>query len=107
MAANSSQTGEALPAEFDTIYCNEFCNNGRESYRLCITEVNGKPKVNLSKFWFQFKEQKWLPTKQHLYFNFEAWSTFVAKVGILDKDIKKFGLSGLPTFFSFDYLSLV
>ena len=103
MAANSRQTGEASPAKFETIYCNEFFNNGRESYRLCITEVNGKPKVNLNKFYFQFNEQQWVPTKQNLYFSPEAWTTFVAKAGVLDKEIRKKGLSGLSTFF---FLSL-
>ena len=88
-------TGEASTAHFKTIYEKEFFNNGRESYRFHITEVNGKPKVNLSKYWFKFNEQKWLPTKQNFYFNFDAWSTFVANSSRLDKEIKKLGLSGL------------
>ena len=103
MAFNSRQTGEASPAKFETIYCNEFFNNGRKSYRLCMTEVNGKPKVKLNKFYFQFNEQQWVPTKQNLYFSPEAWTTFVAKAGVLDKEIRKIGLSGLSTFF---FLSL-
>ena len=106
MAANSRQTGEASRAKFETIYCNEFFNNGRESYRVCITEVNGKPKVNLNKFYFQYNEQQWLPTKQNLYFNVDAWTTFVAKAGSLDKELRELGLSGLSTFLLFfHYLS--
>jgi len=95
MAANTSATGEASTAQFDTVFENEFSNNGRESFRLCVTDVNGKRKVNLSKFWFNYQQQQWIPTKQHFYFNVFAWNTFVANVGKLDKTIQKLGLSGL------------
>ena len=95
MDSTSSATGEASPAKFDTIYENEFSNNGRESFRLCVTEVNGKRKVNLSKFWFNYQQQEWIPTKQHFYFNIFVWNLFVANVGKLNKEIQMLGLSGL------------
>lgn len=101
MATNSWAPGEASTAKFDTIYSKEFFNNGRESFRLCVTQVNGKFKVNLSKFWFNFEEQDWIPTKQHFFFNPEAWETFAAKLSQIGKEIGKLGLSGLPFSFTF------
>ena len=105
MASNFGATGEASNAQFNTIYENEFFNNGRESVRLCVTAVNGKPKLNLSKFWFNYQQQQWIPTKQHLYFSMMAWTQFLLKGKELNREIQKLGLSGLLLSFSFTLLS--
>ena len=105
MANKGRASGEASNVQYDSVYNNEFFCNGRESYRLCVTAVNGKPKINLSKFWYWYQEQDWLPTKQHFFFNLEAWSIFLANVAQINSDIQKLGLSSMLHSYSFTFSS--
>ena len=95
MANYTRASGEAQAPVFETINRIEFFGNGRESYRLCVTLVKGTPKLNLSKLWFNVQEERWLPTRNHFYFNKEAWETLVKKIPTLNTDIQKMGLFGM------------
>ena len=95
MESYAPATGEAQASDFETVTSIEFFSNGRESYRLCVTLVKGRPKLNLSKFCFNVEEEMWLPTRNHFYFNKEAWETLVKKIPSLNTEIQKMGLFGM------------
>ena len=95
MASFARATGEAQASVFETINSIEFFSNGRESYRLCVTLVKGTPRLNLSKLWFNDKENRRLPTHNHFYFNKEAWEPLVKKIPSLNTEIEKMGLFGV------------
>ena len=100
MASYARASGEAQASVFETINSIEFFGNGRESFRLCVTLVKGMPRLNLSKLWFNVEENRWLPTRNHFYFNKEAWETLVKKIPSLNTEIQKMGLFGMRFRFS-------
>ena len=95
MANYQRTTGEAQTSFFETLSSLEFYSNPRESYRLCVTSVKGTPKLNLSKFWFNSKEETWLPNRNHFYFSKEAWGSLVKQITKLNIEIQKQGLFGM------------
>ena len=95
MANYQRATGEAQASNFETLSSLEFYSNPRESYRLCVTAVKGTPKLNLSKFWFNSKEQTWLPNRNNFFFSKEAWETLVKDIAKLNNEIQKQGLFGM------------
>ena len=48
MANYKRATGEAQTSNFVTLSIKEFYANQYESFRLCVTEVSGTPKLNLT-----------------------------------------------------------
>ena len=95
MANFQRATGEAQASDFETLSSHEFYSNQRESYRLCVTSVKGTPKLNLSKFWYNSKEETWLPNRNRFYFSKEAWGSLVKQITKLNNEIWKMGLFGM------------
>ena len=95
MANYQRATGEAQASDFETLSSHEFYSNQRESYRLCVTSVKGTPKLNLSKFWFNMQEKRWLPNRNNFFFSKEAWETLVKEIPKLNTEIQKMGLFGM------------
>ena len=100
MANYTRATGEAQTSDFVTLSSKEFYSNQRESFRLCVTAVKGIQKMNLTKFWFNSKEQTWLPNRNNFFFSKEAWETLVKDISKLNTEIQKQGLFGMPFHFS-------
>ena len=73
MANYKRATGEAQTSNFVTLSRKEFYSNQYESFRLCVTEVRGTPKLNLTKFWFSAEKGMWLTTGKNFYFSKEVW----------------------------------
>ena len=95
MTSYKHANGEARTSDFVTLSSMEFYSNQRDSFRLCVTAVKGKPMVNLSKLWFNSQEEKWLPTRKHFYFSKEAWEALVKQISKLNTEIHKMGLFGM------------
>ena len=95
MANYKRATGEAQVSTFVTLSSKEFYSNQYESFRLCVTEVRGTPKLNLTKFWFNSEKGMWLPTGKNFYFSTEAWGSLVKQITKLNAGIQKMGLLGM------------
>ena len=95
MANYKSAIGEAQTSNFVTLSTKEFYSNQYESFRLCVTEVSGTPKLNLTKFWFNSAQDTWLPTGKNFYFSKEAWASLVKQITKLNTGIQKMGLLGM------------
>ena len=95
MANYKRATGEAQTSNFVTLSSKEFYSNQYESFRLCVTEVRGTPKLNLTKFWFSAEKGMWLPTGKNFYFSKEAWASLVKQITSLNNGIQKMGLLGM------------
>jgi len=98
MASYARASGEAQTSNFVTLVSKEFYSNPGESYRLCVTAVNGIPRMNLTKFWFSAEKEKWLPTGKNFYFSTEAWGSLVKQISKLNTEIQKMGLFGMRFF---------
>ena len=95
MANYKRATGEAQTSNFVTLSSKEFYSNQYESFRLCVTEVRGTPKLNLTKFWFSAEKGMWLPTGKNFYFSKEAWASLFKQITSLNTGIQKMGLLGM------------
>ena len=95
MASYARASGEAQASDFVTLSSKEFYSNQQESFRLCVTAVKGIPKLNLTKFWFNSAQEKWLPTGKNFYFSNEAWGSLLKQITKLNTGIQKMSLLGM------------
>ncbi len=79
---------------YDNIYSKEFANNGKEAYQLRVTLMDGTPKLGFSRFWPNFKDDTWYPTKDH-FFPVNVWENLMEFFATGAKDINQLGLSGM------------
>ena len=95
MASQRNATGEVRKVHYDNIYSKEFANNGKEAYQLRVTLMDGKPKVGFSRFWHNFKDDHWYPTKDHFFFPVIVWENLMEFFATGAKDISQLDLSGM------------
>ena len=95
MANYKRATGEAQTSNFVKLSSKEFYSNQYKSFGLCVTEVRGTPKLNLTKFWFNSAQETWLPTGKNSYFSKEEWASLVKQITKLNTGIQKMGLFGI------------
>ena len=100
MASQRNSTGEVRKVQYDNIYSKEFANNGKEAYQLRVTLMDGKPKVGFSRFWHNFKDDHWYPTKDHFFFPVIVWENLMEFFATGAKDIGQLDLSGMQARFS-------
>ena len=95
MASTNSNTGEAQSA-FENLMSFTFFELGSNSYRVQVTEINGKPYVSLSK-WFQSrKDNLWYPGKAPFFLPLDAWQGLVPQMTGITKRVNAcLGLSGI------------
>ncbi len=93
-SAKSNSTGsQKAPASYKDLASIEFYKNELVSYRTRITKVNEEKYVALSKFWYEPKSSKWIPTKKHFFIPAKIWPSFFASVNevnaaLLTTDVK-------------------
>ena len=95
MASQRAATGEVRKVHYDNIYSKEFSNNGKEAFMVRVTLMDGKPKVGFSRFWHNFKDDQWYPTKDHFFFSVNVWEKFMEFFPTGAKDISQLDLSGM------------
>ena len=95
MASNNANTGEAQQA-FENLMSFTFYNAGSNSYRVQVTEINGKPYVSMSK-WFQSKKDNlWYPGKAPFFLPLDAWKCLLPQISGISKRVNAcLGLSGI------------
>ena len=96
MAGKYHATGEARAVQYENIYSKEFSNNGRDSFSLRVTLIDGKPKIGLSRFWHNFKDNEWYPSKDHFFFPTNVWEDLIEFFPTGAADIAQLSLSGMP-----------
>ena len=96
MDAKPKATGEALKKHFENIYMREFSKNVRDSFQVRVTLFDGTPKIGFSRFWHNFQDGEWYPSKEHFFFKPEVWRNLVENISRYDREITELGLSGMP-----------
>ncbi len=95
MDTKPSATGEAPKKNFENIYMREFVKTGRDSFQVRVTLFDGTPKIGFSRFWHNFQDGEWYPSKEHFFFKPEFWEKLVEKISVYAADIEQLGLSGM------------
>ncbi|KAF0138604.1 MAG: hypothetical protein FD122_3756 [Stygiobacter sp.] len=95
MAVNSNTTGEARKKQYENIYMQEFFKNARDSFQVRVTLIDGTPKIGFSRFWRNFKDGEWYPSKDHFFFKPEVWHELIENISRYDREIGQLGLSGM------------
>ena len=98
MEANAKATGEALKKHFENIYMREFAKNARDSFQVRVTLFDGTPKIGFSRFWHNFQDGEWYPSKEHFFFKREVWENLVEKISCYAGENAQLGLSGMLKF---------
>ncbi len=96
MDAKPKATGEAANKHFENIYMQEFAKNVRDSFQVRVTHFDGTPKIGFSRFWHNFQDGEWYPSKEHFFFKPEVWRNLVENISRYDREIAELGLSGMP-----------
>jgi len=96
MESNRKATGEAHKKNYENIFMREFAKNARDSFQVRVTLFDGTPKIGFSRFWHNFQDGEWYPSKDHFFFKPEVWQQLVENISDYDSEIAKLGLSGLP-----------
>ncbi len=65
MDSNANATGEAHKKHYENIFMREFAKNGRDSFQVRVTLFDGTPKIGFSRFWHNFQDGDWYPSKDH------------------------------------------
>ncbi|KAF0138720.1 MAG: hypothetical protein FD122_3722 [Stygiobacter sp.] len=99
MASQRNASGEVRKVHFDNIYSKEFSSNGKEAYMLRVTLMDGKPKVGFSRFWHNFKDNQWYPTKDHFFFPVNVWEKLIDFMPTGAMEISQLDLSGMQALF--------
>ena len=95
MAAKYQASGEASKVHYENIYSKEFASNGKEAFLLRVTLINGKPKIGLSRFWHNFKDNEWYPAKEHFFVPVDVWENLVEFLPTGAAEIAQLNLSGM------------
>ena len=95
MDSNSNATGEAHKKHYENIFMREFAKNGRDSFQVRVTLFDGTPKIGFSRFWHNFQDGEWYPSKDHFFFKPEVWQQLVENISDYDTEITKLVLSGM------------
>ena len=96
MDSTANATGEAHKMHYENIFMREFAKNNRDSFQVRVTLFDGTPKIGFSRFWHNFQDGEWYPSKDHFFFKPEVWQQLVENISEHDTEIAKLGLSGLP-----------
>ena len=96
MEAKQKATGEAANKHFENIYMREFAKNVRDSFQVRVTLFDGTPKIGFSRFWHNFQDGEWYPSKEHFFFKPEVWRSLVENISHYDREITELGLSDMP-----------
>ena len=96
MESNAKATGEAHKKNYENIFMREFSKNARDSFQVRVTLFDGTPKIGFSRFWHNFQDGEWYPSKDHFFFKPEVWQQLVENISDYDTEIAKLGLSGMP-----------
>ena len=92
----STSTGsQKAPVTFTDLASIEFYKDDIVSYRARINKVNEGKYVTLSKFFFESKSQKWLPTKKHFFIPVKVWPSLFASVNEINKALETTGAKGM------------
>ena len=94
MYAKRKETGGAPKNHFENIYMREFVKTGRDSFQVRVTLFDGTPKIRFSRFWHNFQDEEWYPSKDHFFFKPEVWEKLVEKMSFYAEEIAQLGLSG-------------
>ena len=95
MASTNSNTGEAQ-VKFENLMSFTFYDAGSNSYRVQVTEINGKPYVSSSKLFQSKKDNLWYPGKAPFFLPLDAWQGLVPQIsGISKRGNACLGLSGI------------
>ncbi len=95
MESNAKATGEVLKKNYENIFMREFSKNARDSFQVRVTLFDGTPKIGFSRFWHNFQDGEWYPSKDHFFFKPEVWQQLVENISDYDTEITKLGLSGM------------
>ena len=95
MAGKNQATGEALNVQYENIYSKEISSNGKEAFLLRVTLMNGRPKIGFSRFWHNFKDKQWYPSKDHFFVPLDVWESLVQILPTGAAEIAQLGLSGV------------
>ena len=95
MAGKYQAPGEARKAHYENIYSKEISSNGKEAFLLRVTLINGRPKIGLSRFWHNFKDNEWYPSKDHFFVPLDVWESLVEILPTGASEIAQLGLSGV------------
>ena len=101
MAGKYQASGEAPKVHYENIYSKEFASNGKEAFLLRVTLINGKPKIGLSRFWHNFKDNEWYPSKDHFFVPVNVWENLVEFLPTGAAEIAQLNLSGMLEQLSF------
>ena len=74
----------------------EFAKNVKDSFQIRVTLFDGTPKIGFSRFWHNFQDGEWYPSKEHFFFKPEVWRNLVENISRYDREIAELGLSGMP-----------
>ena len=96
MAGKNHATGEAPKKQYENVFMREFAKNGRDSFQVRVTLFDGTPKIGFSRFWNNFQDDEWYPSKDHFFFKPVVWQQLVENISDYDTEIAKLGLSGMP-----------
>jgi len=95
MTGNYQASGAAPKVQYDNIYSKEFASNGKEAFLLRVTLMNGRPKIGFSRFWHNFKDNEWYPSKDHFFVSLDVWENLVEFLPTGATEIAQLGLSGM------------
>ncbi len=95
MESNAKATGEAHKKHYENIFMREFAKNDRDSFQVRVTLFDGTPKIGFSRFWHNFQDGEWYPSKDHFFFKPAVWQQLVENISDYDTEIAKLGLSGM------------
>ena len=95
MAGKFQAPGEVRNAHYENIFSKEISSNGKEAFLLRVTLINGRPKIGLSRFWHNFKDNEWYPSKDHFFVPLDVWESLVQILPTGAAEIAQLGLSGV------------
>ena len=95
MTGKNQATGEALNVQYENIYSKEISSNGKEAFLLRVTLMNGRPKIGFSRFWHNFKDKQWYPSKDHFFVPLDVWECLMDVIPNCATEIAQLGLSGV------------
>ncbi len=94
MEAKRKEPEEAPNNHFENTYMREFVKTGIDSFQVRVTLFDGTPKIGFSRFWHNFQDGEWYPSKDHFFFKPEVWEKLVEKMSFYAEEIAQLGLSG-------------
>lgn len=96
MGSKYQASGEARKVQYENLYSKDFSKNGKDAFSLRLTLVDGKPKIGFSRFWHNFKDNEWYPSRDHFFFPPNVWEDLLEFFPTGATDIAQLSLSGMP-----------